>query len=214
MSKKSPFNLINILKVLTGLSVVISVLIYLLSDGLNPIQTTGKVFGNIATIAFILTTIPGIITRFKIKSKTIKPIKTELLKSRAWMGIFMFVTAYLHFMFSRILINVRLEEVGIEVDFFSYEVFEIFGAIALGITFFLFLTSNKLSKLKLKKNWKKLHRLTYVALWFIFGHVVIIGFVRGSLSPIAILLLITGVMQVLSLIYAYQESTAKKSNPK
>lgn len=47
----------------------------------------------------------------------------------------------------------------------------LFGGMALSITFLLYLTSNMWSMKFLKKYWKWLHRLIYVALLFIIGHI-------------------------------------------
>lgn len=47
----------------------------------------------------------------------------------------------------------------------------LFGLIALGITSLLYFTSNIWSMKLLKKYWKWLHRLIYVALIFVIGHI-------------------------------------------
>ncbi len=63
-----------------------------------------------------------------------------------------------------------------------------FGAVGLIILFLLAITSNKFSTMKLKANWKKLHKLVYIAFPLILIHVALMEG-EGYLTAILIIVL-------------------------
>jgi len=67
----------------------------------------------------------------------------------------------------------------------------------------MFLTSNNWATRKLKGDWKRLHRATYLIGWLIFGHVLLGGLnSEGEISLQAILIGTIMVLEVASLIKA------------
>jgi len=85
----------------------------------------------------------------------------------------------------------------------SLPIYQAFGLVALIFSFALFITSNNWATRKLKSNWKRLHRLTYIIGWLIFGHVLLGGLKSESeISLQAIIIGVVMVLEVASLIKA------------
>jgi DMSO/TMAO reductase YedYZ heme-binding membrane subunit len=167
---------------------------------LNPIKLGTpviKIWGWVAAGLYILTLFPGIITRFNLK-KNISEIGKTIFFARTQLGISMFLAVFLHYILKvKSLIqtnNYTPKEV---------ELYFAFGFPAMLISFILFLTSNQQSKKFLKKNWFRLHKLTYAILALTFLHVAVLE--RG------LFMLIFGtaiVLEIASFIY----SMAAKKN--
>lgn len=151
-------------------------------------QEVGKKLGFFAVIAFILSTIPGTLRRFNV-SGVLNKIQNLLMFSRSQIGILMFLLAFAHYVFLSIIPTIKY-------GFTTPTLFKIFGILALYASFPLFVTSNTWIKKKLKKNWQKLHNLTYLIMWFIFAHVAILGRINTS-----ILLILAGTAQIMSLVF-------------
>jgi DMSO/TMAO reductase YedYZ heme-binding membrane subunit len=161
-------------------------LIALIYFFLNPIKLGTpivKVWGWVAAGLYISTLIPGIVTRFNLKGLTSEIGKT-IFFARTQLGISMFLAVFLHY-----ILEVKSL---IQTNNFppkEPELWFAFGFLAMIVSFILFLTSNQQSKKFLKKNWFKLHRLTYAILGLAFLHVAFLE--RG------LFMLIFGIMIIL-----------------
>ncbi len=131
----------------------------------------GGKFGTISLLFYALTLLPGILKRLQI----LPVIQVTLMLFRRQFGIFMFLFAVNHSGYSMLFPTLALT--GAPPMQLSTR--EIFGTIAEFILFPLFITSNDLAVRKLGTWWNVIHKLTYVALLFIFGHIVLLG---GELS--------------------------------
>ncbi len=159
----------------------------------------GSIFGQIAIGLYVMTLLPGVITRLKWWSAITKPIGLILMLFRRHFGILMFILAFIHLTFSSTLPYLALynfQSPGLP----ALRSFEIMGAIGWALLFPLWLTSNDWAVKKLGRWWKRLHRLTYVALFFIFTHVALQGGVG------AVLLGATGIMVALSWVVFWRKS--------
>ena len=185
----------NTIKSLTKILILITTLVIFTSYFYRQNNTVNQFFAQSAVYSFIITMIPGIIRRFEL-SGFFKKIQTTLMFSRSHMGILMFLAATVHYLF--ISFYPTIQRGGLQ----EITLLGAFGAIALLASFPLFVTSNTLSKKILKKNWQKLHRISYLITWSIFIHVVL-----SSHIFIAAVLAIFGVLQVMSLVYKYLEKS-------
>ncbi len=118
--------------------------------------------GQIAIVAYTLTTIPGIARRF---GKFSKPISI-LMIFRRYIGITTFMFAFIHASIERLFWFLK-GQMGLIPD----ETFQIAGFGTLLILFSLFVTSNDWSVKRLGIWWDRVHKLTYVAAWLLFAHV-------------------------------------------
>ena len=156
----------------------------------------GKKFGTIALILFVITLIPSIIQRFGL-SKQFSLIIKLILPVRRQIGILMFVAAFTHYLAMKVIPTLQFKLPP------SLPVYQAFGLVALIFSFALFITSNNWATRKLKSNWKRLHRLTYIIGWLIFGHVLLGGLKSESeVSLQAIVIGVVMVLEVASLIKA------------
>ncbi|MBP7768441.1 ferric reductase-like transmembrane domain-containing protein [Candidatus Woesebacteria bacterium] len=133
------------------------------------IYFVGSKLGIVALGLFCLTLLPGIITRLQWFPLVTQPIASILLPHRRHLGILMFLTAWVHMALSTTL--PQLTSNGFDLSKIQLSTFEIFGQLAWWLLLPLWLSSNDFSQKKLGKNWKKLHMLTYAALFLIFFHV-------------------------------------------
>lgn len=145
-------------------------------------------FGKIAIVLYILTTIPGIFRRF---GKFYKPVSV-LMIFRRYIGIMTFLFVLLHASIVRFFLVAK----GL-VRAIPDEVFILFGSLAFTLLFSLFITSNDWSVRLMGKWWHRIHNLTYVIGGIIFLHVAL-----QRLSIWTILIAITLIMQLTSHIYA------------
>ena len=154
----------------------------------DTLKQFGKIFGFVSVISYILSLSSGIIKRLEIPIKT-----TALLLARQQLGILMFVSAFAHYILSALkTIILPILAVGgtpkLSASF-------VFGFLALLVALPMFLTSNNWVKRKIKTYWTKLHLLTHILGWLIFGHLIF-----REISLISILLLITISADVYSLV--------------
>ncbi len=154
-----------------------------------------KTLGSISLVLFILTLLPGIVRRFKLISTSWgKFIIQALLPIRRQLGISMFITAFAHNIGLNFETFQRAFETGVPPELAP---FKILGIIAFYLLVPLFVTSNKFSTRILKAWWKRLHRLTYIIGWLIFGHVALQG-----ISWQSIVIGVVMIIEVSSLVYA------------
>lgn len=121
-------------------------------------------YGRSALFMLTLTAIPGILGRFKIKI----PITFIITRFRRHFGILVFMLAFSHSLYVYFLPQLTADK---NILIFPRFLFMQFGFFALILLSPLFLTSNNLSQYILKKWWKRLHRIIYLILWLVFGHV-------------------------------------------
>lgn len=122
-----------------------------------------NVLGFIALVSYIATLLP---TTLRVVFPQTKEtgIPQWLLKRRRIIGIITFFLALGH---GFLMVQKR------NFDFFDIKTFWIYvqGVSTFIIFMLLFITSNNWSVKKLKKNWKQLHKLTYVAMFILIWHI-------------------------------------------
>ncbi|MBD2246081.1 ferric reductase-like transmembrane domain-containing protein [Nostoc sp. FACHB-888] len=122
-----------------------------------------NVIGFLALVSYIATLLP---TTLRIVFPQTKEtgIPQWLLKRRRIIGIIAFFLALGH---GFLMVQKR------NFDFFDIKTFWIYfqGVITFIIFMLLSITSNNWSVKKLKKNWKQLHKLTYVAMFILIWHI-------------------------------------------
>lgn len=156
----------------------------------------GRFMGALAAIMFCVTMLPGILRRLKVTGFLGK-LGTKLMPNRAYLGSLMYVWAGIHWFILGLLPIITY-------GFNPPALFEVFGIIAFYLTLPLFLTSNLWIKKRMKKWWFRLHALAYIILWLIFTHVALVGFYYQSKVAylVTAILLVTGLLQIFSLIKA------------
>ncbi|NEQ41103.1 MAG: iron reductase [Okeania sp. SIO3I5] len=161
--------------------------------------------GFLALICYVLTLLP---TSIKIVFPQTRQaeIPKVLQKNRREIGVIAFVLAFGH---GTLLVLKR------NFDFYDFQTYWIYiqGVATFIIFVLLTITSNDWSMRKMKKNWKKLHELTYLALFLLVWH--IIDKMSGHwtlLTPFG-MLGITGIA-VVFIIRKWKEHQKKLSKPK
>jgi methionine sulfoxide reductase heme-binding subunit len=155
----------------------------------------GSELGPIALCFYLLTLIPGITQRLQVAL----PIGVLLNTFRRHFGVTMFLTALLHMSLTTALPN--LVQGGLPVLMTP----QWFGFFAVLTLFPMWLTSNDASQKFLGKRWKTLHRLTYLALLLIFGHVTLMLSNWRWIAGVILLL------EILSWIVAWYKLLSKKN---
>lgn len=148
----------------------------------------GKILGLTALLFFILTLIPGILTRFGFRSTTInilRVLRTDFGKS-------MFLFGVAHYLIIKTFPTISM---GSQPSFLP---FEIFGFFAITLTIPLFITSNKFSQSKLGKWWKRIHALVYIIVWLVFLHVAL-----AKIAPVTFLIGALAIAELVSLIFSF-----------
>ncbi len=121
------------------------------------------ILGLLALVSYVITLLPTLLRIVFPKTRQ-TGIPKFLLKQRRIVGIIAFVFAVGHgFLLAR----------QRSIDFLDFKTSWIYiqGVVTFIIFALLTLTSNEWSVKKLKKNWKKLHQLTYVAIFLLTWHV-------------------------------------------
>lgn len=125
------------------------------------LYSVGRRVGQTALIVYLVTLTPGILQRLRI----FLPLSAMLSLFRRHFGVLTFLLALSH---SFLLVWLP----QIERWRFAWPTgFMLMGATALTLLFPMWLTSSDYAQRLLGKWWKRLHRVTYVALFFIFLHV-------------------------------------------
>lgn len=151
----------------------------------------GNTLGQFALILYVVTLLPGIGDRLGIKNKILVLLKIY----RREAGILMYLLALIHVTLEKLLITTSITEL------FTLLPFEIMGALSLLVLFFLFITSNTFSLIRLRLNWYRIHRLTYIGMSFIFLHVSLVKF-----SNWTILMGFVLILQLISFIVVYRRT--------
>lgn len=151
----------------------------------------GNTLGQFALILYVVTLLPGIGDRLRIKNKILVLLKIY----RREVGILMYLLALIHVTLEKLLITTSITEL------FTLLPFEIMGALSLLVLFFLFITSNTFSLIRLRLNWYRIHRLTYIGMLFIFLHVSLVKF-----SNWTILMGFVLILQLISFIVVYRRT--------
>ncbi|NEP43888.1 MAG: iron reductase [Okeania sp. SIO2H7] len=122
-----------------------------------------NILGFVSLILYILTLLPTIL-RIVFPETKKSGIPKMLLKNRRTIGIIAFFPALGH----AILLVVKHHP-----DVWDTQTYVIYlqGILLMAIFTLLTVTSNDWSVKKLKKNWKKLHQLTYLAMFVLTWHV-------------------------------------------
>ncbi|MEM8779780.1 MAG: ferric reductase-like transmembrane domain-containing protein [Cyanobacteria bacterium P01_G01_bin.49] len=127
------------------------------------IPSAANLFGFLAIVAYILTLLP---TTLRVISPPIKKtgIPKLLLQNRRLMGILAFALTVAH---GHLMLRKR------HFDFLDHQTYVVYcqGIITFIIFASLTITSNDWSVRKLKKHWKMLHSLTYIAMFLLLWHV-------------------------------------------
>jgi len=122
-----------------------------------------NLFGFLALLFYIVTLLPTIL-RVVFPATKSTGIPKRLLKYRRHIGVLAFCFALIH---GGLLLGKR------NIDFFDPETYWVY--FLGGATFIIFtllaITSNDWSVKIMKKNWKRLHSLTYLAIFLLTAHV-------------------------------------------
>lgn len=180
---------------------LITVCGYLIARQINDLMPAviwmGTNSGKLAVAAFLLTTSPGILGRFKFKH----PLITLGMMFRRQTGLASFFLALGH----ASLLYIIPKVVG-RLSLLEFLWFEVFGAIALVLLTLLCATSNDLARAKLGGLWKRLHQLVYFIYWLIFLHLIL-----NKVDLLAVVVGASAVLEVGSLIFAARTKVAAKS---
>lgn len=178
--------------------------------------------GTLSLLLFVLTLLPGIITRLQINQKSLSIIAIIITLFRRQLGILMFITAFLHMSLGTTLPLIAFqlipianlsalsiaEKIRLSARAFppTLRSFEQIGMVAWMILLPVWLTSNDFSQKLLGKKWKTLQRLTYVALWFIFIHVAL------QKESLALVLLLVGLLEMYSWVSVWRRKQASRTS--
>lgn len=193
--------IINVFKIFYFLLVVVMVVggsaIYYKNESHLFFYNLGLYSGRATLVVFVITLLPGIARRFNIRTS----LTTILMLFRRYLGISVYLLALLHAVLVR-LVSRLTGEISASVP---YPLFELLGIAALNLLFVMFLTSNDLSVARLGLWWKRIHSLTYVIAWLVFGHVAL----QNPTSIWSILIGVTAVLEIFSLIKPRPQQSAQ-----
>lgn len=132
----------------------------------------GSKLGVAALSLYVATLLPSIITRLQWYPLVTQPFASILLPFRRHFGNMMFIAAWLHMSLTTTL--PQLVNNGFDTSKIELLLFQWMGQIAWWLLFPLWITSNDLSQRFMGKWWKRIHKLTYIAMFFIFLHVALL----------------------------------------
>jgi sulfoxide reductase heme-binding subunit YedZ len=133
------------------------------------IFSLGSKLGTFSLICYLITLVPGIVTRLQWLPLITQPVGSMLMIFRRHFGILMFISAFVHMSFTTTLPQLVFN--NFEISQITLQTYHVMGILGWWILFPLWLTSNDVSVKKLGVWWKRVHMLTYTALFFIFLHV-------------------------------------------
>lgn len=171
------------------------------------IYELGHTLGEAAVILYVITLTPGIITRLQWFPTLTQPISSIILPFRRHVGILMFLTAFVHLSFVMVFPYLAQYNFQLPSALPSFMLFEWMGLLAWCCLFPMWLTSNDYSQKKLGRNWKVLHRITYIALLLIFFHLALQQTKWMWIVAPAV------VLEALSWIRQWQRDAARKKIP-
>ncbi|AFZ58356.1 ferric reductase-like transmembrane domain-containing protein [Anabaena cylindrica FACHB-243] len=130
---------------------------------INASISSANLLGFISLLSYILTLLPSSIRAVFPQIKKAK-ITICLWKYRRQLGVVTFVFALVH---TVLIVNKR------NLDLFDIQTYEISleGTLTLIIFVLLAFTSNDWSVKKMKQNWRRLHKLTYIAMFLLLWHI-------------------------------------------
>lgn len=160
----------------------------------------GSLAAKTAVISYLLTLVPGILKRFEIQT-LLQPIHLPLMTFRRQIGIFSFLSAFYHFVFSFALLRWPKLNLLIPTQFE-----DLLGWVALHFLLVLFITSNDWAVKNLGVWWHKIHNLTHVIIWMLLTHVVL----KMGMSWVSILIAVIGGANVLSFGYMYMRKSRQE----
>ncbi|MBE9048299.1 ferric reductase-like transmembrane domain-containing protein [Pleurocapsales cyanobacterium LEGE 10410] len=153
-------------------------------------MTYNSLCGFITLIVYIATIFPSNIVKIFPKTKKYK-LNRLLLQHRRSSGLAAFFLASNHAVISLGHYGINLLDLSIYQNYYSgLSIYVIFALLAI--------TSNNWSLRKLKRKWKKLHQLTYLAMLLLFWH--ILSAMENSWSLVTSISLL--LLSVISVVYA------------
>jgi DMSO/TMAO reductase YedYZ heme-binding membrane subunit len=131
----------------------------------------GSKVGTLAVAVYSLTLMPGILKRLN----QLPFIRASLFLFRRQLGVLAFLLILLH---SSFVVTIPSIQEGVFIPQLNTR--QTYGVIAMWLLFPLWLTSNNFSAKKLGKFWGVLHKLTYLALFFVMLHVALLSLKTGA----------------------------------
>jgi methionine sulfoxide reductase heme-binding subunit len=122
-----------------------------------------NLFGFSALILYVLTLLPGIVRTLFVQYRT-KKWNIYLLKHRRNIGVLAFVVALIHGILIGYTRNLNFLDPAVLVKYIQ-------GIATFVIFTLLAITSNDYSVHHLKQNWRRLHSLTYLAIFILIWHI-------------------------------------------
>ncbi len=152
--------------------------------------------GTFSALFYLTTLVPGMLKRFGLL-----PLFTaSLMLFRRQFGVVMFLLAIFHQ--SIMAFYPKLMTGGLTLSLLTQH--ETYGLLALTLLFPLWATSNDTSKQKLGTWWKWVHRLTYIALVFIYLHVTSVS------ATLQLAFIVVMTLEVVSWVYYWIRSSSQK----
>lgn len=167
-------------------------------------MTCNSLFGFIALATYVTTLIPSNIIKIFPHTKKWQ-INRFLLKKRRLLGLTAFSLSVNH-----ALISLNKHDINL-LNLETYNTYYT-GIISLTIFSALAFTSNNWSIRRLKRKWKTLHQLTYVAMFLLLWH--ILSMMKDSwtwITPVAIqLIMVIALIFLTNLVVTSKEMIARK----
>ena len=167
-------------------------------------MTCNSLFGFLTLVTYVATLIPSNIIKIFPHTKKWR-INTFLLKKRRMLGLTAFSLSINHALISLDKHDINLLHLSTYNTYYT-------GITCITIFGLLAFTSNNWSIRQLKRKWKILHQLTYVAMFLLLWHIVIM--MQDSwtwLTPVALqLLIITSLIYLTRLFVKSKETVFKK----
>jgi DMSO/TMAO reductase YedYZ heme-binding membrane subunit len=152
--------------------------------------------GTFSALFYLSTLVPGMLKRFGLL-----PLFTaSLMLFRRQLGVIMFLLAIFHQSIMGLYPKL-MQPSGFTLLLTQHETY---GLLALTLLFPLWVTSNDSSKQKLGSWWKWVHRLTYVALIFIYLHV------SAMSAALQLAFVVSMSLEAISWTYYWLQSSKKK----
>lgn len=167
------------------------ILVYSYFFDLN-IKGKGALAGDAAIIFLWVSSLPGILKRFRVRGLLAK-LQVFLMTCRRRLGILMFMFAVMHFAWYGLYRNLQK---GLLPNFYDMSLHAKLGFIAVALAIPLYLTSNDVSVKLLGTLWQKIHNMVYLIMWFSAAHV----FFNDNIEW-AIPTGVVGILQIASHIY-------------
>jgi sulfoxide reductase heme-binding subunit YedZ len=164
------------------------------------IPSLANILGFLSLIFFALSLTPSIVRALFVNLRNTKVINF-LSKKRRIVGILVFIFGLLHGIVIGFERNLNFFELPVIIKYLQ-------GVILLSVFCLLTITSNDYSVKKLKKNWKRLHRLSYAMVFVAIWH--ILDKVKPQwtiITPIALIILFT---LAISLVLRYNKAKKRR----